>query len=173
MFFSLLVALWGRVEDVSGEENLETHDITMTRREAISKWLEEVVSPCAKRDIDKAFLNKKKVSGLIADLSRGNVSGACRGLQEAGDHRAALLAAQAGGGGEAGRLICQQLDRWTEVRADISIDKDRLRMYSLIAGTLKEVTNTAKFFCLSCSDILSWKMIELHGMAGTIWRAVS
>ena len=129
-----MVALWGRVEDVSGEENLETHNITMTRREAVSKWLEEVVGPRAKRDMDTAALNKNKVSGLLADLSRGNVSGACRGLQEAGDHRSALLAAQAGGGGESGRLLSQQLERWTEVRADQSIDRDRLRLYSLIAG---------------------------------------
>ena len=150
------MALWGRVEDVTGEENLETHDITMTRREAISKWLEEVVSPCAKRDIDKAVLNKKKVSGLIADLSRGNVSGACRGLQEAGDHRTALLAAQAGGGGEAGRLICQQLDRWTEVRADLSIDRDRLRMYSLIAGMLEEIKKTLRSF----SELLRYIVME-------------
>ena len=132
--FSLMVALWGRVEDVSGEENLETHNITMTRREAVSKWLEEVVGPRAKKDMDIAALNKNKVSGLLADLSQGNVSGACRGLQEAGNHRSALLAAQAGGGGEAGRLVSQQLGRWTEVRADQNIDSDRLRLYSLIAG---------------------------------------
>ena len=132
-----MLALWGRVEDVSGEENLETHKVTMTRREAVSKWLEEVVGPRAKRDMDTAALNKNKVAGLLADLSRGNVSGACRGLQEAGDHRTALLAAQAGGGGEAGRLVSQQLDRWTEVRADQNIDRDRLRLYSLIAGQLE------------------------------------
>ena len=132
-----MLALWGRVEDVSGEENLETHQVTMTRREAVSKWLEEVVGPRAKRDMDTAALNKNKVAGLLADLSRGNVSGACRGLQEAGDHRTALLAAQAGGGGEAGRLVSQQLDRWTEVRADQNIDRDRLRLYSLIAGQLE------------------------------------
>ena len=132
-----MLALWGRVEDVSGEESLETHQVTMTRREAVSKWLEEVVGPRAKRDMDTAALNKNKVAGLLADLSRGNVSGACRGLQEAGDHRTALLAAQAGGGGEAGRLVSQQLDRWTEVRADQNIDRDRLRLYSLIAGQLE------------------------------------
>lgn len=38
---------------MSGEENLETHNITMTRREAVSKWLEEeVVGPRAKKDMD-------------------------------------------------------------------------------------------------------------------------
>jgi len=31
-------------------------------------------------------------------------------------------------------LVSQQLGRWTEVRADQNIDKDRLRLYSLIAG---------------------------------------
>ena len=110
-----MVALWGRVEDVTGEENLETHNITMTRREAVSRWLEEVVGPRAKRDMDSAALNKNKVSGLLAELSGGGVSKACRALQDAGEHRSALLCAQAGGGGEAGRLVSAQLERWTEV----------------------------------------------------------
>ena len=139
-----MVALWGRVEDVSGEENLETHNITMTRREAVSKWLEEVVGPQAKTDMDIAALNKNKVSGLLADLSQGNVSGACRGLQEAGNHRSALLAAQAGGGGEAGRLV----GRWTEVRADQNIDRDRLRLYSLIAGQCRNLVRVCLTFGL-------------------------
>ena len=132
--WSLMVALWGRVEEVTGEEEFETHDITMTRREAVSRWLETVVDPKAKRDLETAALNKNVVGGVVADLSGGDVSGACRRLQQSGDHRTALLAAQLGGGGEAGRLMRQQLERWTEVKSDKNINQDRLRLFTLIAG---------------------------------------
>ena len=132
--FSLMVALWGRVEDVTGEETLDTHDITMTRRDAVSKWLESVVGVKAKKDMETAALDRNVVAGAVANLSGGNVSSACRSLQEVGDHRSALLAAQMGGGGETSRMLSQQLDRWTEVKSDGNINKDRLRLYSLIAG---------------------------------------
>ena len=139
-----MVALWGRVEDVTGEESFENHDITMTRREAVSRWLESVVGVKAKKDMETAALNRNAVAGVVANLTGGNVSGACKTLQEAGDHRSALLAATMGGGGETGRLVTQQLQRWTEVKSDNSINKDRLRLYSLIAGELLCRTNNKR-----------------------------
>ena len=35
--FSLMVALWGRVEDVTGDKTLDTYNITMTRQDAVCK----------------------------------------------------------------------------------------------------------------------------------------
>ena len=102
-----MVALWGRVEEVTGEETLDTHDITMTRRDAVSKWLESVVGVKAKKDMEIAALDKNVIAGVVADLSGGNVSSACRSLQEVGDHRSALLAAQMGGGWR--KMECRHL----------------------------------------------------------------
>ena len=132
--WSLMGALWGRVEHLTGEEARETHDISMTRRQALTRWLESVVGDPARKDMEAAALSRNKVGGVIAELSRGDVSSACKSLQEGGDHRTALLAAQAGGGGDTGRILTHQLERWTEVRADENISQDRLRLLSLIAG---------------------------------------
>ena len=62
------------------------------------------------------------------------VSEACRTLQVRGEHRAALLVAQAGGGGEPARMLGQQLARWTEVQADARMAEERVALYSLAAG---------------------------------------
>ena len=41
--WDLMTALWGRLENYTGEETVKTHKIFMARREAVSKWLEKVV----------------------------------------------------------------------------------------------------------------------------------
>ena len=132
--WSLMGALWGSVDHLTGEEVLETHDISMTRRQALTKWLETVVGHQARQDMEAAALGRNKVGSVLAELSQGDVSSACKSLQEAGDHRTALLAAQVGGGGDTGKILTHQLERWTEVRADENISQERLRLLSLIAG---------------------------------------
>ena len=62
------------------------------------------------------------------------VASACSSLQAGGEHRSALLLAQCGGGGEAARMLQQQLGRWTEVKADARMSPSRLALYSLVAG---------------------------------------
>ena len=41
--WDLMTALWGRLENYTGEETVKTHKIIMARRESVSKWLEKVV----------------------------------------------------------------------------------------------------------------------------------
>ena len=36
--WDLMTALWGRLENYTGEETVKTHKIIMARREAVSKW---------------------------------------------------------------------------------------------------------------------------------------
>ena len=62
------------------------------------------------------------------------VDTACKALQSKGEHRAALLVAQSGGGGETARLLNLQLERWGEVRADQHMEQERVALYSLVAG---------------------------------------
>jgi nuclear pore complex protein Nup98-Nup96 len=131
--WDLMLALWGRLDDCTGEETVETHKITMARREAVSKWMERVVGRKTKEDMEKAALKKNLVGGVLANLTGGKVSEACKALQSGGDHRTALLVAQVGGGGEVSRMVQQQLERWTEVRADHNISQDRIKLLSLVA----------------------------------------
>ena len=66
--FSLMVALWGRVEDVTGDKTLDTYNITMTRQDAVSKWLESVVGVMAKKDMETAALDRNMIAGCLVSL---------------------------------------------------------------------------------------------------------
>jgi len=160
--WDLMVALWGRLEDCTGEETVETHKITMARREAVSKWLEKVVGKKTREDMEKAALAKNPVGGVLASLSGGRVSQACKALQSAGDHRTALLVAQVGGGGEVSRMVQQQLDRWTEVKADNNIKQERIKLLSLVADSPVWVSTTGPVN--TCSD-LDWP----RALASHLW----
>ena len=106
----------------------------MARREAVSKWLEKVMGRKTREDMEKAALDP--VGGVLAILSSGRVGQACKTMQIAGDHRTALLVAQVGGGGEVSRMVQQQLDRWTEVKADNNINQERIKLLSLVTVSL-------------------------------------
>ena len=66
--FSLMVALWERVEDVTGDKTLDTYNITMTRQDAVSKWLESVVGVMAKKDMETAALDRNMIAGCLVSL---------------------------------------------------------------------------------------------------------
>jgi hypothetical protein len=75
-------------------------------------------------------------------------------------YRAALLVSQAGGGGSAGRLVQEQLNRWTEVGADRHIDPGRLGLYSLVAG---QAVHAATAGPVNTCRGLDWKRsLALH-----------
>lgn len=129
--WDLMTALWGRLENYTGEETVKTHKIFMARREAVSKWLEKVVGRKTREDMEKASLDKNPVGGVLSNLPSCRVGQA---LQSAVDHRTALIVALVGGGGEVSRMVQQQLDRWTEVKADNNIKQERIKLLSLVAG---------------------------------------
>jgi len=162
--WQLMVALWGRLEaeHVTGEETVETHKVTMARRDALSSWLQQTVAVAAKGDLEAAKLSKSPTKVTLANLSGGDVAEACAGLQARGEHRAALLVAQAGGGGEAARMLNQQLSRWTEVRADSKMAEERVALFSLVAGS--PVWEGTKGRVNSCKG-LEWK----RALASHLW----
>ena len=58
--------------------------------------------------------------------------------QEKGDHYAALMMSVASGSGSSSytsNLILKYLDLMQELKADVHLDEDRLRLYSTISGT--------------------------------------
>ena len=113
--WDLMVALWGKLPflpnenisemDDSLNENLaevDSHEMTMRRKEALSNWLESVVQSELNADVHEAKLLKDKdKSGImeeLAYLSGNNIKDACDRAQVAGDHYSAILTAQAAGG---------------------------------------------------------------------------
>ena len=63
-----MVALWERVEDVTGDKTLDTYNITMTRQDAVCKWLESVVGVMAKKDMETAALDRNMIAGCLVSL---------------------------------------------------------------------------------------------------------
>ena len=80
--WQLVVALWGRLEEagVTGEETVETHGVTVARREALSAWLEQRVGPAARKDGEQAELARCPPRGVLAQLSAGQVGRLALGL---------------------------------------------------------------------------------------------
>ena len=134
--WDLCVALWGRLE----EQDIfafgpDSHEVTLLRREAVSRWLAEAVAPEAERDLRRAAEGGDAVGEVLAMLSGDRLAEACQRAQENGDHHLALLMAIGGGANsEKGQLLLQQMDRWQEMRVDEFISEDRLRLYATAAG---------------------------------------
>lgn len=136
---NLMMALWDTLEIQDTEPRgagTESHTATMTRRELFSAWLEEGVQKVANNRVRAAREKSDHLGKVLGLLDGGDVEAACDALQEAGDHRAAMLLSQIGSGpnSQTSRLIQHQINRWREVQADRFIEDARLRLYSLIAG---------------------------------------
>ena len=57
--FDLCIALWGKLsvdddDEAGGRRKLDSHEVTMMRREAFSKWMENVVERSVNEDLRKA-----------------------------------------------------------------------------------------------------------------------
>merc|ERR1719206_830948 len=137
-----MMALWGKLEGTCDEEEeepastgLETHDVTMRRKEALSKWLESAVEATAEECVRAAKSRGNLAAELLALLSENRLERVCDRAQEKGDHYAALMMASGGGSGPTSftaNLVLKYLDLMQELRADAHIDEDRLRLYSMI-----------------------------------------
>ena len=84
--WQLMVALWGRLEAAggTGEETVETHRVTVARRDALSAWLRQTVGPAARREVETAQLAKNPTKVVLANLSGGQVSGIHNSSSETG-----------------------------------------------------------------------------------------
>jgi hypothetical protein len=137
--WNLIMALWDTLESQHEDDmvnEVESHGDTLARRELFSAWLEEGVQQTAQDKVRAAREKSDHLGKVLGLLDSGDVEAACDALQEAGDHRAAMLISQIGTGpnSQTSRLIQHQINRWREVQADRHIDADRLRLFSLVAG---------------------------------------
>jgi len=130
--------------DDSLNENLaevDSHEMTMRRKEALSNWLESVVQSELNADVHEAKLLKDKdKSGImeeLAYLSGNNIKDACDRAQVAGDHYSAILTAQAAGGATSfsSQMLFKYMELLQEANADSKLAEDRLHLYALISGT--------------------------------------
>ncbi|CAB4060426.1 NUP98 [Lepeophtheirus salmonis] len=156
--WSLCEALWGDLDENMNELDSDSHKITMQRRQALSRWLELAISS-EKKDLleDKMDTCTKDTSsmGRILNLLTANkIIEACDQCHEDGNHFSALLMSQFGGG-VAGSLVFNQMDRWQEAHTDRFIEKDMLRFFALVAGNPYWPASDGKTIN-TCED-LDWK----------------
>ncbi|PNF16103.1 Nuclear pore complex protein Nup98-Nup96 [Cryptotermes secundus] len=137
--WKLCVALWGNLPDLDADSN--SHQNVMLRREAVSKWLEDVVQQKVRQETaalsDESSKTQDKehhIPVVLSLLSGRKILEACEKMEGCGDHHTSLLLAQLSGGPAAKQLIHQQLANWQDVKASCYINRDRIKLLMLVAG---------------------------------------
>lgn len=122
-------------EDQDLETAQDTHKTTMDRKEALTKWLENVTLDSVKNDLQKARSSSDALDEVLALLSGNQRVEATDRAQDNSDHYLAMLISLASGPNLTfGQLLQSQLERWQEARADKFVEEKRLKLYSLLSG---------------------------------------
>ena len=139
----LMVALWGRLRPFDNDEDMDDeidkvqdcHKTTMDRKEAVTRWLENVTKDSIKEDLESAKNRSDKCDEIYALLSGNQRLEACDTAQDNSDHYLAMMISMASGPNMTfGQLIQNQLERWQESRSDKFMENKRLKMFSLLSG---------------------------------------
>ncbi|XP_041462451.1 nuclear pore complex protein Nup98-Nup96-like isoform X3 [Lytechinus variegatus] len=157
LVWALMVALWGQLPEEEGKGPLDptSYPYRKARRKAMSQWLSDSCRKHIDDEVqDSKFRHLGHVEAIFALLTGRQINEACLKAQESGDHRLALLLAQAGATHEARHLVGTQLIHWEQLRADQFIADEYLKVYSLLAGQL--VWQSSRGAVNVCED-LDWK----------------
>lgn len=129
--WSLLFALWGDHEELSGHDS-RSHFVVMCRRNLLSEWLENTL-------ISKDLLSKNISSNGYLDhmldlLYCHRVTEACELAFNYDDANLALILSQLSSGAVVRMLMEEQLFAWQQSKSDKYISLERLKMFMLAAG---------------------------------------
>jgi nuclear pore complex protein Nup98-Nup96 len=127
---------------------LEDEDVQeMERRARLSEWIRENAVSGVERDLEEiaAAADKKgkrpegaepgsPMKEVLAYLTARNLEDAVGVAVASGDVRLATLIAQSGGSLEERADVARQVAAWEALHVDEHVDKDRLRVYKLLAG---------------------------------------
>lgn len=133
--FRLGQALFDEIDlrlPINSKDSLVDTILSIRRKLALSKWLENAVAPSVDSDLLKNGENRPaKVFSL---LSGHSVARAVDMALEGNDMRLASLISQIGRTGGFREEISRQLDDWAKYHADAVISVEYRRIYALIAG---------------------------------------
>ena len=164
----LLAALWGHLPEEENKGPLDPagYPYRKARRKALSRWLADACSRHINNEVqDSKFRHLGHVEAIFALLTGQQINEACLRAQESGDHRLAMLLAQAGATHETRHLVTSQLIHWEQLRADQFVADEYLKVYSLLAGQL--VWQASRGEVNICED-LDWK----RALAVHLWYHV-
>ncbi|XP_012260239.2 nuclear pore complex protein Nup98-Nup96 isoform X2 [Athalia rosae] len=155
--WNLCVALWGNLPDLQSETDQVKHQNVMVRREALSEWLENVLTETLTKGISQEEPLDTKILSLLA---AHKLEEACKIAREVGDHCLAVLMAQLGGAPSVRELIKQQLAVWQYTESDAHLSPHKLKLFMLVAG---EPIISLKHGFINACEALDWKQaLGLH-----------
>ncbi|XP_038055472.1 nuclear pore complex protein Nup98-Nup96-like isoform X2 [Patiria miniata] len=168
LVWKLLVALWGRLPNQDEQElDPDSYPFRKARREAFSEWLASASRQHVNREVQAAkFKDMGHIEAVYSLLTGRQIGEACAVAQRSGDHRLALLLAQAGSTNETKKLVAKQLGDWHEMGIDKFMAPEYLRVYAVLAGIL--VLESAHGTINTCRG-LDWK----RALAVHLWHACS
>uniref|UniRef100_A0A1B6CZW3 Nuclear pore complex protein Nup98-Nup96 n=2 Tax=Clastoptera arizonana TaxID=38151 RepID=A0A1B6CZW3_9HEMI len=148
--WDLCVALWGNLPFLPTHVSVKSHHSVMERRQAVSEWLENVVSKTVSDDL----VPEVCAANVFTLLTGHCILKACEQAQELGDHFLSLLTSQIGGNNSVRGLVDEQLQQWTETHADQNIDLNRMKLMMLVAGRMDL---EASYKVINVCEDLDWR----------------
>ncbi|XP_051881963.1 nuclear pore complex protein Nup98-Nup96 isoform X2 [Pristis pectinata] len=152
--WTLCEAIWGNLKELDAslsEPSPYVHQLE--RRKAFSRWLSRTAEGKIEEEVAVSH-HKSHVDAVFSYLTGKRISEACKLAQRSGDHRMALLVAQAGGGLPVRELLSRQLADWNQLVADSFMQEERLKIFALLAG--RAVWKSSEGYINICSQ-LDWK----------------
>ncbi|XP_022797911.1 nuclear pore complex protein Nup98-Nup96-like [Stylophora pistillata] len=146
LVWDLVVALWGKLteddddddeSDIGAEEDRETYQNRVARKQALSNWLAEAAKTRISQEVDDtSFQESDHLKSIFSCLTGKQISRACHVAQQHRDYRLSLLLSQVTGNTLTRNLLYKQLADWQEMRADAFISRERIKIYALLAGVM-------------------------------------
>ena len=117
------------------EDDIRNRIHTLRRRDELSRWLQNVVSPTVEAELREGI--SSDTSTEVFTLLTGNeVDNAAAAAISSGNVKLATLVAQAGGDDDFRADILFQLKLWKEQRIDAHITEPTRKVYALLAGVI-------------------------------------
>jgi len=156
--WNLCEALWG---EQAAENHIGAYQNHNMRREAVSKWLSQVVEGDINLEIER---EKNKDNGhldiIFSLLSGGQVKAASQVAQRHKELRLALLISQSCGDTNIRHHIRKQLEDWEERNIDKTMPVSRLKIYALLSGLM--VWKSQNHLINLCEGIDWRRALALH-----------
>ena len=144
---------------------------TLRRRDELSRWLQNVVSPTVEAELREGVSSDSSTE-VFTWLTGNEVDNAVQAAISAGSVKLAALVAQAGGDDDFRADVLSQLKLWKEQRIDAHISEPTRKVYALLAGVTDVLEGSGSgpggARIESCPDVhisgdLDWKRaIGLH-----------
>lgn len=171
--FRLGQALFDEIDlrlPAASPEELVDRILSVRRKLALTKWLENAVAPSVDSDLLKNGENRP--AKLFTLLSGNLVARAVDMALEGNDMRLASLISQIGRTGEFRDEVLRQLDDWAKFHADSLISVEYRRVYALIAGITDILPGNKARGSDDSSDVIVSKDLDWKRAFGLkLWHA--